>query len=312
MSFARYSVGLGIVGLVSMSTISCAEYKKSAEKSARPGTASHAMDKSRSMGLAMRRGGGEEKASGDEGDEAKPAVNSAGLKRQIIYNASVDLVVENFDDVPRQVAALAQRFDAVVADSTISGETGSHRSGRWRLRVPVDRFDEMLDAATKLGEVRSRSSESEDVSEEYYDVEARIANYKKEESRLIELLSDRTGKLEDVLAVEREIARVRGEIERAEGRMRVLNDLTTLSTVTLTVEEIKNYVPEETASFGTQIRRTFQRSLSGLEIFGKGLVIFSVAAGPWLLALGVPLLVVLLAIRRSWRRAVRASKVAPP
>ncbi len=301
MVAARMRIQLAaIVLLAGVARTGCAEAEyKSEPKSAAPVVA---MDSSRSMGLAMRGGVKEDMYADASGAETKQSANSTALTRQIIFNASVDLVVEDFTDVPQQVTALAKRFDAFVADSTISGETGTHRSGRWRLRVPAARFDEMLDAATKIGEVRSRSSTSQDVSEEYYDVEARIANHKKEEARLIELLADKTGKLEEVLAVEREIARVRGEIERAEGRMRVLKDLTALSTVTITAEEIQNYVPEESPAFGTEIRRSFQGSLDALQTFGKGLVLFLVAAGPWLVALGIPLLLILLAIRSRWRR----------
>jgi hypothetical protein len=78
---------------------------------------------------------------------------------------------------------------------------------------------------------------AEDVGEEYVDITARVTNSKRLEERLVTLLSTRTGKLEDVLAVERELARVREEIERYEGRLRFLRTRAAVSTLSVTVHE---------------------------------------------------------------------------
>ena len=81
------------------------------------------------------------------------------------------------------------------------------------------------------------------MSEEYFDLDARQAAKKVEETRLLKHLADSTGKLDEILAVERELSRVRSEIERMQGRLRALSNLTTLATVTINVSEIKDYVP---------------------------------------------------------------------
>jgi predicted type IV restriction endonuclease len=143
--------------------------------------------------------------------------------------------------------------------------------------------------------------DSQDVTEEFYDVEARIRNKKKEEDRLLQLLDTATGKLEDVLAVERELSRVREEIERVEGRLRVLKDLTSLTTINLSVTEVKDYVPEEAATYATRVRRAFQSSITALVATMQGLSIAAIAAAPWLaviLALAVVLMLFAMAIRR--------------
>ena len=109
----------------------------------------------------------------------------------------------------------------------------------WKIRVPVEKFDSLLAILTQLGELQQTHTESEDVTQEYYDIEARIANKQKEEKRLQKHLDESTGKLEDILAVERELTRVRGEIEQMQGRIRYLSNITALSTITLTATEIK-------------------------------------------------------------------------
>jgi hypothetical protein len=232
----------------------------------------------------------------------QPLPGSNALQRKIIYTADVELVVEEFDSIPAKVETLVEEFEGYVAGSTVTGAPGRPRSGQWTIRVPVQRYGTFLTAVQKLGEVHRVSSDSKDVSEEYYDLEARIGNKKKQEVRLLELLADATGKLEDVLSVERELARVREEIERMEGRVRVLNDLTSLTTVELTINEIKDYVPEEAPTYTTRVRRVFQNSVNSLVSAAVGLSIVVVAVLPWLGVLLVPAIVIILIVRRRRRR----------
>ncbi|MEX2121153.1 MAG: DUF4349 domain-containing protein [Pirellulales bacterium] len=254
-------------------------------------------------------------AAGDEaahamGGEAEPKQPAAGpLKapaRKIIFNAELDLVVEDFSPVAGKVHALVSRFDAFVANSRLGGSQGRPRRGEWQIRVPAQRFDDFVAAARDLGEIRTVSTRSQEVTEEFFDLEARIRNSKQEEARLLKLLDERTGKLEDVLAVEREIARVRGEVERMEGRLRVLSDLTSLATVTLRCEEIRDYRPEQAPTFATQIRRVFEGSWSALVLVGQKVLLALVALAPWLAVLSIPSLLAAVILRRRLRRPLPA------
>ena len=223
-------------------------------------------------------------------------------KRKIVYRADIDLVVEQFDPLPEQIEAAVKQHGGFVSASNITGSPGQPRNGRWTVRVPVDRFAEFVAAVRQLGEVRSINSTSDDVTAEYYDIEARIRNKQQEEERLLKLLAEATGKLEEILAVEKELSRVRGEIEQAQGRLRMLKDVTELTTVTVSVTEIKNYVPEEAPTYLTRVRRAFSASTMTLVSTAQGLSLVAVALVPWL---PVPLVLVLivLAIRRLRRRS---------
>ena len=229
------------------------------------------------------------------------ATEAGGANRKLVYRAEVDLVVEQFEPLPGQVEAAVQQHGGFISASNISGSPGHPRNGRWTIRVPVERFVEFLAAVRQLGEVRSINSTSDDVTAEYYDVEARIRNKQQEEERLLKLLADATGKLEEILAVERELSRVRGEIEQAQGRLRMLKDVTDLTTVTVSVSEIKNYVPEEAPTYLTRVRRAFGASTTVLVDTAQALSLVVVALVPWL---PLPLLLVLLVlgIRRARRR----------
>ncbi|MBL9122433.1 MAG: DUF4349 domain-containing protein, partial [Planctomycetaceae bacterium] len=205
------------------------------------------------------------------------------------------------DGVTDRVIALVGKFDGYVADANLSGSTGNSRYGRWKIRVPVEKFDAFVSGAQGLGELVGAGTTSQDVSEEYYDVEARIRNKTKEEERLIKLLEDRPGKLEDVIAIERELSRVREEIERMQGRLRVLADLTSLTTVTLSIKEIRDYVPPEAPTLATRIGRSFGGSLESLRTFGENLLIGGAALVPWLPLLAVGAAVAYWGIRRLVR-----------
>jgi hypothetical protein len=103
--------------------------------------------------------------------------------------------------------------------------------------VPAARFDELTEGLEPLGRLQFVNVGAADVSEEFVDLTARVANGHRLEDRLVELLRTRTGKLQDVLSVERELARVREEIERMEGRLRFLKTSAQLSTLSVNMYE---------------------------------------------------------------------------
>ena len=220
---------------------------------------------------------------------ADDPTKSATAGRKIIYNAHVDLVTEDLNLLEAALTKLVSTHKAYVADSDRTGSTGSNRHGMWKVRVPVDLYDPFVKGAVALGELVSMKADSQDVSEEYFDLDARQAAKKVEEARLLKHLADSTGKLEEILAVERELSRVRGEIERMQGRLRAISNLTSLATVTVTASEIKGYVPPQAPTLGTRLARTFAASLEAIQQLGEGLLIGLVAIIPWLplVALGL-------------------------
>ncbi len=218
--------------------------------------------------------------------------------RKIIYTAQVDLVVENLGTSQEKLTRLVKDNAGYIAETNIGGQSGERRSGSWKVRIPVERYEAFMAGATKLGELRTIQANSQDVTAEYYDVEARIANKQVEEKRLQELLQKATGKLSEILQVERELSRVRGEVEQLQGRIRVLSNLSSLTTVTLTLNEIKDYLPPAAPSFRTKIARVFSDSLQSLSEFCQGLVLFFVGLAPWL-----PLLALIgFPLWRLWKR----------
>ena len=243
-----------------------------------------------------------------------PATPSATAGRKIIYNARVVLVTEDLAKFDATLAKLIEARKAYVADSERTGSAGANRRGSWRVRVPIEAYDAFVAGVVKLGELVSLKADSQDVSEEFYDLEAREKAKAVEEQRLLKHLADSTGKLEEILNVERELSRVRSEIEQMQGRLRALGNLTTLATVTITASEIKDYVPPQAPTFGTRLARSFSGSVETLRTFGESALIAFVAVVPWLPLIALGLGIAYVVVRRLIARApvMRIDDIPPP
>jgi polyhydroxyalkanoate synthesis regulator phasin len=213
-----------------------------------------------------------------------PAGASAAIARKIVYDAQVDLIVESVDPVAKKVGSLVQEARGYIAEQSVAGSPGSQRSMRWRVRIPVEQFDSFVDSIVALGELERNNRTSQDVTEQYYDIEARIKNKKVEEQTLNKILQERSGKLEDILKIEIELSRVRGEIEQLEGKIRVLENLSSLATLTLNIRERDKYAPPApvVADFATQVARTWNGSLLDLVNMGKSFALWTVSWAIWI------------------------------
>ena len=182
-------------------------------------------------------------ASGDEiqKDQNAAAISLPGatdvLPNLIIRSGTASLQVDSLDRAMALVRALARRVGGFVGSSTAQAGKGQLHSAMLEIRMPAEHFEDTVDGLRMIGKIETVNVTAEDVGEEYVDVQARMTNDRRLEARLIDLLAHRTGKLADVLDVERELARVREEIERYEGRLRYLRSRAAVSTLSLTVHE---------------------------------------------------------------------------
>lgn len=167
-------------------------------------------------------------------------VAEQSLGRKVISNASVQVEVERgkFQDAFDRAVLLADRYGGYVisSESSAAGEDDVLRSGTVAIRIPSQSFVQALAAAGNLGKLRSRQVSSQDVTEEFVDLEARLRNAEAQERALQELLAQ-AKTVDEILQVRQHLSAVRGEIEQLKGRLRYLEEHTSFSTITISLFE---------------------------------------------------------------------------
>ena len=221
------------------------------------------------------------------------------LPRKIIYTGSVALRTDDLDAAEKKLEAMVKQFNGYLGAASRSGTKGSQRSGSWTIRIPSTGYGSFVKAISTIGELESSSQEAQDVSEEFYDVQARLKNKKLEEARLLDLLQKATGKLTEVLTVEKELSRIREEIEQIEGRLRFLTNQTDLSTITVTINEVKEFRPAGPPSLSNDIKRTFTESIGQLGDAARGLLLIIIAVLPWAVLPGFVVGFILIRARKA-------------
>lgn len=172
--------------------------------------------------------GGVARASAAMTPQALPDASRA----EIIYTGEMTIELDNVGKAVERVTRMARVAGGWVSATTHTSPGEGVAETRLTLRVPAPRFAAVHDSLAMLGDVVLESTRSQDVGREFVDLEARLANSKREEE-VIAALFKREGKIGDVLQVERELARVRGEIEQCEGQLRFLKDQVAFSTLSL-------------------------------------------------------------------------------
>jgi hypothetical protein len=186
----------------------------------------------------------------------------------------------------------------------VGGAVGSGRTLTATLRVPADQLDATLIAMKTLGRVESESQNGEDVTSQYVDLEARLANARNTERRLTDLLKERTGKLSDVLAVENEHARVRGQIEQMEAERKTMSNQVSFATLNATItEDYKAQLQVVPPSTSTRLSNAAVEGYKSMVDGIVSLVLFLLQDGPTLLLWGA---ILFFPARLLWKRARRS------
>ncbi|GAW92405.1 DUF4349 domain-containing protein [Calderihabitans maritimus] len=196
-------------------------------------------------------------------------------QQKVIKTAELTLEVKDIQAVSTEIALLAQRAGGYVTDSSVREEE-SGKSGYVTIRVPQERFEAVIKEIEGMGTVRSRHITGQDVTQEFYDTEARVRVLKKEEESLLELM-DRAKSIEDIMKVRQELTRVRSEIEMLEGRLKYLSRMTDMSTIHVTLREQKTpddqISTQEVQGVGTRALKGFIRTTNAIiKVLGEMVV----------------------------------------
>jgi hypothetical protein len=173
------------------------------------------------------------------------------------------------------------------------------------LRVPADRFQSALDEIRSTADtVIMETVKGEDVTEEFIDVEARLKAQKALEQQYLEIMK-RASSVEDALYVQGELAEVRGEIEKVEGRKRYLENQSSLSTIKVKLQT-PAAISASSTNFNSRLGESFGAGLDVALNFILGLVTLVVGALPFALVIGLPGFLI---VRHFWRKQRRPMSV---
>lgn len=239
---------------------------------------------------------------GEPGQAAQPAAN---VGRKLIRTARLDLLVEDYDIARPAVERILGAVGGVISDAEVS-HYGAYRRATVTLRVPAEALERTLLELRAIGKVEHETLGTEDVTRQYVDTDARLRNLTQTETRLRALLDTQTGNLSSILEVEREITRVRGEIEVLTSQIQQLDERIALSTIHLGLREEAPDIVREPDDMWKPVRQLGRNALNILEVSLGALIAFLTAVVvallyilPWL----VPVALVL-ALKPSWRRGL--------
>jgi len=175
----------------------------------------------------------EEQAAASPVESPAPAL----ANQKLIRNATVELEIVSFDNAVQKITAFANEEHGYVATTNSEKQTNGKLRGQVVVKVLPENLDRFLQKIRSLGELKNQTLGTEDVTKAYFDTDARLKNAHVMEQRLIDMLKTKTGKVSDLLQVEKELGRVREEIEKMQGELKYWDSQVQFATVTISLAE---------------------------------------------------------------------------
>lgn len=241
--------------------------------------------------------------------------------RKLIRTGSYQLETMDYPKTIQEIEALVNRVGGYIQGSSATGESAvrqgyqSARSAYMTLRVPAEQFFEVGKALSSIAAVVSSQHNAEEVTDYYYDTEARLATLQVQEERLLVLMSQAT-ELEAVILLEQRLSEVRYEIESHQGTLRRLDSQISFSTLDVYIQEVfePTVYEEVPVTLGQRIASRFRATLAAIKRGAGNLVVVVLGDGlRWLINLAI-LAAVGYGIYRAWRfvKARRGQSPARP
>ena len=241
-------------------------------------------------------------------NDAVPAQNQT-VERLIIRNGTLNLVVTDTEEVLQEISRLTQQREGWVVSSNVYDYYPDAKAGTIYIRVPVAQFDTIMDAIKAMAvEVTSESTNSEDVTNQYVDLSARLSNLEATATRVRAFLDDARN-VEEALAVNQELSRLEGEIEVLTGQIQYLSQSASFSSITVNLTPDEATQPVSVAGWRPQgvAKDALENLIATLQNLADFLIYFVISGVPLLLLFGIPLFLIIRWGWRRWRRAVPAA-----
>jgi hypothetical protein len=221
----------------------------------------------------------------------------------IARTVSLTIVVKDFSASRTTLDAILAKYRGYSAQLTINTPENAGRSFQASLRIPAPQLTAALAELKAIGRVESETQSGEEVTQQHADLEARLKTARDTEERFRTILQQRTGKVDEVLQVEEEIARVRGEIESMEAEQKALEHRVDFATVDLLLnEQYQAQLNSSAASVSNRMHNAFVAGYHNATGTVLAIALFFVEYGPTLLVLAIVFGIPALLIRRRYRK----------
>lgn len=216
--------------------------------------------------------------------------NETKTQRMIIHNAAISANVKELSVAQEKITQKVKKYNGYIVESTVYQESESNNYGKMVVRVPEEHFETFLvEAESEVTKVLEHNVTGEDVTEQYVDLESRLKSKRAVEARLL-VFMEKAEKTEDLLKISDDLAKVQEEIEIIVGKMKFLENQTSLSTIEMTLYENKIVVPSiENDDLNTweKIKKQFVTSINFLLSIGSNILVLLLGNLPVLVILGV-------------------------
>ncbi len=245
----------------------------------------------------------ENTAFSQEAIESETSATIPPIEKKVIKNGDLNLKIENTEKAAAEISLITKNQTGEVFSTNFYERVKGQKSGNITIKVPIEKFEVTLTQIKTIAtQVISESTTGQDVTERYTDLQAQLKNKQAEEQSFVKIL-DRTGDIEDVLAVTKQIARVRGEIERLEGQIKFMNSQTNMSTITINLSEDIEITPIQNDWRPWQvIKKSFSDLLNNSQDFVDGIIRFIIVGIPSLIPFLLFLGIIYWIGKKLWRK----------
>jgi len=262
---------------------------RSAEKSAPPAA----------VAPTTAAGGGANAKSANDAAYGAPIQTA----RALVVTLEVAMVVDRVDDAASRIREDVERAGGFIADGSVEG-SGEGRTSRIDIRVPKSELGAFRMRLAQKGEVTSSSEKVEDVTEAKADLEARLKSARIQEQRIQEIMRGKTASISEVLEGEKELARIRENIERLEAQKRTMEGKVTMATVKVTLSAHRTPVQPPQPAWktpGKSIASAAEDGAKGAAAIAVYLAMAVATVGPTVLPIGILVTALVVALRRRTR-----------
>lgn len=245
---------------------------------------------------------------------------TGNLADKIIYTAYANLETTDLDQSIDTLNGLVEQYGAFLESSSVTGNNlldiaagyTYGRSADFTLRVPKEHYSDFTSALDTVGNVTNLTSDAENITAQYSDVETQVKSYDTQEQRLLEIMAQ-ADTVEDMITLESRLSEVRMEKDRLETQLQNWDRQVDYSTVTISLTEVQELTPEppaEEPTYMEQLGQTFMDSVHWMGRAAKGGVKLLVAVIPVLLPIAVIILAVVLICKAASKRKLRKQEKA--